>query len=91
MKNTIRNYYHYKHRLIMFVNQIISWLKLSKVFLKFWHIPFDIERYDYAVNYADRQIDDCYDTIKRRDKTIENLANELALEYHYGSEKMSEE
>ena len=80
MKNTIRNYYHYKDRFIMFVNQIISWLKLSKVFLKFWHIPFDLERYNYAVNYADHQIDDMSDAIKRRDKTIENLANELASE-----------
>ena len=90
MKNTIRNYYHYKHRFIMFVNKIIRWLKLSKVFLKFWHIPFGIECYDYAVNYADRQIDDCFDAIKRRDETIEKLANELASEYKYG-QQMSEE
>ena len=90
MKNTIRKYYHYKDRFIMFVNKIIRWLKLSKVFLKFWHIPFDLERYDYAVNYADHQIDDMSDAIKRRDKTIENLANELASEYQYG-QQMSEE
>ena len=91
MKNTKRKYYYYKHRFIMFVNQIKRWLKLSKVFLKFWHIPFDLERYNYAVNYADHQIDDMSDAIKRRDKTIENLANELASEYQYGSEQMSEE
>jgi hypothetical protein len=84
------NYYAYKHRACMFVSQIKRWLKLSKVFLKFWHIPFDMERLTLAAHYADKELDDCFESIHSKDETIKNLTNELASEYIW-FKKMSEE
>ena len=74
------NYYHYEHRVIMFVNKIKWWCKLSKVFLKFWKIPFAINDLETALDYSFKHIDDQYDQIKDKENTIEGLIEQLVEE-----------
>jgi hypothetical protein len=73
--------WNFKH---FYLNPAIKWIKLSKVFLKFWKIPFAIEDLQLASKYAIKQNRQDGKHISDLNNKIEALIEDVAdLAYHY--------
>tara|TARA_B100001057_G_C22440896_1_gene791139 strand:- start:26 stop:658 length:633 start_codon:yes stop_codon:yes gene_type:complete len=79
------NYYHYEHRAIMFINNVKRWCNESRVFLKFWKIPFAISDFKEAVDHSFKHIDSLYDQVNDRENSIQSLIESLVEERFHSS------
>jgi len=71
------NYYQYRHRVYMFINKIKWWCKLSKVFLKFWKIPFAIQDLEQVGEDALRASSQANEEIDTLNSTIDALIERI--------------
>ena len=81
LNQPFRNIWYFK---TFYIKPAIRWCKLSKVFLKFWKIPFAIEDLQQASNYASKQIRIDAKHINNLNYNIKGLIDDVAaIREHY--------